>query len=53
MESLPEREKMVITLHYYEGLTMKSIAQILNISESRVSQIHSKVLMDMRKALEA
>jgi len=53
VESLPEREKMVITLHYYEGLTMKSIAQILNISESRVSQIHSKVLMDMRKALEA
>jgi RNA polymerase sigma factor for flagellar operon FliA len=53
VESLPEREKMVITLHYYKGLTMKSIAEILNISESRVSQIHSKVLMDMRKALEA
>lgn len=52
VESLPEREKMVITLHYFEGMTMKSIAGILNISESRVSQIHSKVLMEMRSALE-
>ncbi len=53
VEKLPEREKLVITLHYYEGLTMKSIAGILEISESRVSQIHSKILMEMRLALEA
>ena len=53
VETLPEREKLVITLHYYEGLTMKSIAGILEISESRVSQIHSKILMEMRMALEA
>lgn len=52
VESLPEREKMVITLHYYEGLTMKSIAQILQISESRVSQIHSRILLEMRMVLE-
>jgi len=51
VETLPEREKMVITLHYYEGFTMKSIAQILDISESRVSQIHSKILMEMRLKL--
>lgn len=53
VDSLPEREKMVITLHYYEGMTMKGIANILQISESRVSQIHSKILMEMRFALES
>lgn len=52
VDALPEREKLVITLHYYEGMTMKSIAGILRISESRVSQIHSKILMEMRLALE-
>lgn len=52
VDSLPEREKMVITLHYYEGLTMKSIAKILQISESRVSQIHSRILLEMRMVLE-
>ncbi|NLT14812.1 MAG: FliA/WhiG family RNA polymerase sigma factor [Clostridiales bacterium] len=52
VDSLPEREKLVITLHYYEGLTMKSIARILQISESRVSQIHSRILLEMRMALE-
>lgn len=52
IETLPEKERMVIVLHYYEGLTMKNIAKILNISESRVSQIHSKVLTLMRAALD-
>lgn len=52
INSLPEREKLVITLHYYEGLTMKGIADILHISESRVSQIHSRILMEMRMALK-
>jgi len=49
--NLPEKERIIIVLHYYEGFTMKSIAKILNISESRVSQIHSKVLALMRTAL--
>ncbi len=53
VETLPEREKMIITLHYFEGLTMKSVAQILHVSESRVSQIHSRILMEMRMALES
>ncbi len=52
VEQLPERERLVITLHYYEGMPMKHIAAILKVSESRVSQIHSRVLMDMRRALE-
>jgi len=49
--TLPEKERMVIVLHYYEGLTMKSIAKILGVSESRVSQIHSKTLMKMRQGI--
>lgn len=53
VDQLPEREKLVITLHYYEGMTMKSIADILQISESRVSQIHSRILMEMRHALDS
>jgi RNA polymerase sigma factor for flagellar operon FliA len=51
IENLPEKERMVIVLHYYEGFTMKNIAKVLKISESRVSQIHSKVLSLMRAAL--
>ncbi len=52
IETLPERKKTLIILHYFEGLTMKSIAKRLQISESRVSQIHARILMDMRAALE-
>ena len=52
VDELPEKEKLVVTLHYYEGLTMKSISGILHISESRVSQIHSKILMEMKLALQ-
>lgn len=48
---LPEKERMVIVLHYYEGLTMKSIAKILGVSESRVSQIHSRTLLKMRRVI--
>lgn len=51
ISSLPEKERMVIVLHYYEGLTMKSIAQILGVSESRVSQIHSRTLLKMRRTI--
>ena len=50
---LGEKERLVITLHYYEGMTMKSIAKILDVTESRVSQIHSKALLRMRKVMEA
>lgn len=51
ISDLPEKERMVIVLHYYEGLTMKSIAKILGVSESRVSQIHSRTLLKMRRAI--
>ena len=51
LEKLPKREKMVIVLYYYEELTFKEIGHILNISESRVSQIHGKVILKLRATL--
>ncbi len=48
---LTEKERMVITLYYYEELTLKEIGNILEISESRVSQIHSKSVMKLRSKL--
>ena len=52
IDSLPEKERLVITLYYYEGLLLKQIADILQVTESRVSQIHSKVLTKMRAKLQ-
>jgi len=52
IDELPEKERTVITLYYYEGLLLKEIADVLNVTESRVSQIHSKVLAKMRVKLE-
>jgi RNA polymerase sigma factor for flagellar operon FliA len=51
IRSLPEREKLVITLYYYEELTMKEVAQVMGVSESRVCQIHSKAILVLRAAL--
>jgi len=52
IEELPEKERLVITLYYYEGMLLKEIADVLNVTESRVSQIHSKVLGKMKYKLE-
>lgn len=43
--NLPEREKLVITLYYYEELTLKEIAKVLGVTESRVSQMHTRALL--------
>jgi RNA polymerase sigma factor for flagellar operon FliA len=51
IDGLPEKERMVITLYYYEGFLLKDIAEMMQVTESRVSQIHSKVLMKMRAKL--
>jgi RNA polymerase sigma factor for flagellar operon FliA len=48
---LPEKEKLVIALYHYEELTLKEIGVVLNISESRVSQIHSKAILKLRAKL--
>ena len=51
LDMLKEKDKMVLTLYYYEGLTLKEIGNILNVSESRVCQLHSRALVNLRKAL--
>lgn len=51
MELLTEKEKKVILLYYYEDLTLKEISNILEVSESRVSQLHTKALSKMRKKM--
>lgn len=45
---LTEKEKKVILLYYYEDLTLKEISKVLEVSESRVSQLHTKALLKMR-----
>ncbi len=50
---LKEKEQLVISLYYYEGLKFHEIAKVLQVSESRVCQIHSKALLKMRSQLQA
>lgn len=46
--ALPEREKIVITLYYYEGLTLNEIGQVLGVTESRACQLHTKAVLQLR-----
>ena len=48
---LPERERLVLTLYYYEGLTLNEIGGVLGVTESRVCQIHTKSVMSLRNRL--
>lgn len=52
IESLPEKERMVVTLYYYEELTMKEIAAVIGVTESRVSQLHTKAIIRLKKKLK-
>ena len=51
IDMLPEKEKMVVTLYYYEELTLKEISVIMNVSESRISQLHTKAIMRLKGKL--
>ncbi|MEY7998698.1 FliA/WhiG family RNA polymerase sigma factor [Clostridium sp. Mt-5] len=51
LEILNEKDNLVLTLYYYEGLTLKEIGHILNVSESRVCQLHGRAIMHLRKAM--
>ena len=51
LDNLTEKERRVIELYYYEDLTLKEISNILEVSESRVSQLHTKGLIKMRKVM--
>lgn len=53
LDALTEKEKKVIILYYYEDLTLKEISRILEVSESRVSQLHTKALQKMKVKLGA
>ena len=46
--ALPEREKIVVTLYYYEELTLREIGEVLGVTESRVSQLHTKAILRLR-----
>lgn len=48
---LPEKEKKVVYLYYYEGLTLKEIGMVLSLSESRISQLHTKAILRLRGSL--
>lgn len=48
---LPERERLVLTLYYFEGLTLAEIGDVLSVTESRVCQIHAKSVMSLRNRL--
>jgi len=51
IEELPERERMVLNLYYYEELTMREVGEAIGIAESRVSQLHSMALLRLRSAM--
>ena len=51
LQLLTEKERRVIELYYYEDLTLKEISKVLEVSESRVSQLHTKALVKMRKKM--
>ena len=52
LELLTEKEKKVTVLYYYEELTLKEISMVLEVSESRVSQLHTKALQKMKVKLK-
>lgn len=52
ISQLPEREQLILSLYYYEELTMKEIGQILGYTESRVSQLHTQIILKLRIRLK-
>ena len=53
INKMNEREKMVLTLYYYEGLTLSDIGDVLGVTESRVCQIHTKAVLQLRSRMTA
>ena len=51
LETLTEKERKVVLMYYYEDLTLKEISMVLEVSESRVSQLHTKVIAKLRKRM--
>ena len=53
IESLPDRERLVIALYYYENLTLREIGEVLGVTESRISQLHTKAVLGLRSRFQA
>jgi RNA polymerase sigma factor for flagellar operon FliA len=51
IDKLPEKERLVVSLFYFEELTLSEIAEVMNLSPSRISQLHSKAIFRLRSAL--
>jgi RNA polymerase sigma factor FliA len=51
VEQLPEREKVVVSLYYFEGLTLADIGRVLGVTESRICQMHTKAVLHLRTKL--
>ena len=49
--AIDEREKLVVTLYYYEELTLREIGEVLGVTESRVSQLHTKAILRLKARL--
>ncbi|WP_234119907.1 FliA/WhiG family RNA polymerase sigma factor [Clostridium hydrogenum] len=52
LDTLNEKDKVVLTLYYYEGLTLKQIGNVLSVSESRVCQLHTRAILHLKNALK-
>ena len=52
ISSLPERERLVIALYYYENLTLREIGEVLGVTESRISQLHTKAVLGLRGGMQ-
>jgi RNA polymerase sigma factor for flagellar operon FliA len=52
IEELPEKQRMVLSLYYYEDLNLKEIGDILEVTESRVSQLHTQAVLRLRARLK-
>ena len=49
---MPEREKIVVALYYYDGLTLREIGDVLGVTESRVSQLHTKAILRLKGRMQ-
>ena len=53
IESLPDRERLVVALYYYENLTLREIGEVLGVTESRISQLHTKAVLALRSRFQS
>lgn len=52
LDELSEREQLLVTLHYYEGLTLREISRVMGVTEGRISQIHTEMVTRLRRKLQ-